>query len=72
LQYHRLLLHLAINIYFPSEQVLKGRPRAPHIQGFLKKGNAPFKQNTLIQSIGWRDLEDVLGESAWRILTEVG
>jgi hypothetical protein len=23
---------------------VKGRPRAPHVQGFIERGNAPFKQ----------------------------
>jgi hypothetical protein len=25
-------------------QVVKGRPTAPHVQGFIERGNAPFQQ----------------------------
>jgi hypothetical protein len=34
----------AIKTYFPIVQVVKGRPRAPHVQGIIERGNAPFKQ----------------------------
>jgi hypothetical protein len=97
--------------YFTSLQVMKGRPRAPHVQGFIERGNVPFKQalqdrvqvnNTDSWHVGAliasqhlnshfhegidiitpfqiycsqeheRMFEDILGESAWHILTEVG